>query len=405
MNTTALVENSPNTQESTSPALARLVTRLTRSGKLRYSFVIHDEDGARMQVGESEPAFEVYIRNKAGFDACMSMHELLIADAYINGNIDLEGDLIKAIINFQDLLDDRSVFLKTWRLLKPLIFGRERCNPQWIAKFYDSHNLPLLGLENGYDTFTQGIYLSEDETMVVAAERKLAYAFDRLKLKPNDKVLDIGCGWGGFLRFAAARGVNVTGITLSKHQADYVQKLIETRNLTTAEVKHQDFFSYDSPAEKYDAICMMGVMEHLSDYKFVITKITGFLKPGGRVYLDFGAEKESFVTRSFITKYIWPGIFRMVYMPEFVKAVNDSIFEIEAIYNDRLNYHLWAKKAYKKLLNNKEAFVAQSDEQLWRTFLALYAGSSAAMGKPNYFCGAYRVILKLPGDHEAFEAV
>jgi cyclopropane-fatty-acyl-phospholipid synthase len=404
MNTTALVENNPGTQEEPiSPALAQLVNLLTRSRKLPYSFIIHGDDGARMHVGESDPAFEVYIRNKAGFDACMSMHELLIAEAYIIGNIDLEGDLVKAIINFQNLFNDRHVIIKTWRIVKPLIFGRERCNPQWIAKFYDSNNLPLLGLENDYDTFTQGIYHSEDESMEVAAERKLSYAFDRLKLKPNDKVLDIGCGWGGFVRFAAARDVNVTGITLSKHQADYVQTVIETRNLTTAEVKHQDFFTYDPP-EKVDAVCMMGVMEHLSDYKRVMAKLTNILKPGGRIYLDFGAEKESFATRSFITKHIWPGIFRMVYMPEFVEAVNASVFEIVGIYNDRQNYHLWAKKGYEKLLKNKAPFVAESTEQLWRTFLVLYAGTSAAMGKSDYFCGAYRVVLELPGNHEVFEA-
>ena len=105
---------------------------------------------------------------------------------------------------------------RAWQNWSP--FGRERCNPQWIAKFYDSSNLQLLGAENECDTYTQGIYHSEDESMVVAAERKLAFAFDSLKLKPNDKVLNIGCGWGGFVRFAAARGVNVTGITLSKHR-------------------------------------------------------------------------------------------------------------------------------------------------------------------------------------------
>lgn len=401
MSMTALVNTR---EEKTSPALTKLVALLTRAKKPPYSFMIQDQDGAVMRVGESEPAFEVTIRNKAGFDACMSMQELLIAEAYINGNIDLEGDLIKAIINFQNLFDDRHVVLKTWRVLKPLLFGRERFNTQWIAKFYDSNNLPLWGLENDYDTFTQGIYHSEDESMEVAAERKLSYAFDRLKLKPNDKVLDIGCGWGGFVRFAAARDVNVTGITLSKHQADYVQTVIETRNLTTAQVKHQNFFTYNPP-EKVDAICMMGVMEHLSDYKRVMAKLPDFLKPGGRVYLDFGAEKESFATRSFITKHIWPGIFRMVYMPEFVEAVNASLFEIVGIYNDRHNYHLWAKKAYEKLLSNKKPFVAKSDEQLWRTFLLLYAGTSAAMVKSDYFCGAYRVVLELPDDHELFEAV
>ncbi|MCB9077207.1 MAG: class I SAM-dependent methyltransferase [Anaerolineaceae bacterium] len=404
MNTAVLVENSPNTQnEKTSPALRELVALLTRSGKLPYSFIIHGEDGATMQVGASEPAFEVTIKNKAGFEACMSMHELVIAEAFMRGDIDLAGDLIKAIINFQDLFDDRNIFLKTWRVAKPLILGREKCNPAWIAKHYDADNLQLLGIENDYDTYTPGIYHSDDESMEVAAERKLAFAYDSLQLKPQDKLLDVGSGWGGVLRFAAAREVNVTGITLSRKQFDYVQSLIETRNFTNAQVKYQDFFTY-SPPEKFDAISMMGVIEDLSDYQRVMAKLPTLLKPGGRVYLDFASEKESFATRSFITKYVWPGTFRMVYMPGFIKAVNDSRFEIEGIYNDRHNYHLWAKKGYEKLLLNKEPFIAKSNEQLWRLFLVLYAGTSAAMIKPDYFCSAYRVVLKLPHNHQAIEA-
>lgn len=94
----------------------------------------------------------------------------------------------------------------------------------------------------------------------------------------------------------------------------------------------------------------------------------------------------------------------MVYMPGFIKAVNNSRFEIEGIYNDRHNYHLWAKKGYEKLLLNKEPFIAKSNEQLWRLFLVLYAGTSAAMIKPDYFCSAYRVVLKLPHNHQAIEA-
>ncbi len=387
-----------------SPSLEKLVNLLTRNGDLPYSFAFHGMDGATLKVGPDAPAFEVFIRNKAGYDACLSLHELPIAEAFMRGDIDLEGDLIKAILNFQDLFDDRNIFIKTWRIAKPMIVGRERCNPEWIAKHYDADNLQLLGIENDYDTYTPGIYQDDDEGMESAAERKLAFAFDSLRIKPNDTVLDVGCGWGGFLRYAAACGANVTGITLSNRQQAYVEQLIAARNFSNAQVKYQDFFAYE-PNEKYDAISMMGVIEDLSDYKRVMGKLHHLVKPGGRVYLDFASEKEAFATRSFVTKFVWPGTFRMVYMPEFVDAVRDSMFEIEAIYNDRHNYYLWAKKAYEKLLQNKEPFIAKSDEMTWRMFLILYAGTSAAMVRSSYYSTAYRVVLQLPANHRDLQTI
>ncbi|MEM9006915.1 MAG: class I SAM-dependent methyltransferase [Cyanobacteria bacterium P01_F01_bin.86] len=380
--------------------LSRLVTLLTRSGKSPYSFALYGQDGESLNVGESEIAFKIYIKNKAGFDACMSLNELLIAEAYMGGDINLEGDLIKVILSFQDMFSDRSPILKSWRIIKPLLFGREKCNPEWIAKHYDSNNLQLLSTENDYDTYTPGIYHSDDESMNVAAKRKLTFAFDSLQLKPHDHVLDVGCGWGGFLRFAAARDVRVTGITLSQHQTNYVQALIDKQNFTNANVQYQDFFTYTSP-EKFDGISMMGVIEDLADYEHVMKKLPDLLKPGGRVYLDFAADEDPFsATRSFVTKYIWPGAFRLVYMPKFVEAVQKSFLEIHSIYNDRHNYHLWAKKAYETLFSNKEPFVEKSNEYLWRMFTILHAGTSAAFIKTNYFCTAYRVLLELPCDRE-----
>lgn len=392
----------PRPQDPASTKLQTLLEQLLKNETIPHSFTISYEGTSKFMAGAdgaNAPTFEVIICNAAGYDACMSLHELPIAEAYMRGDIDIKGDLIKVVINFQNLLNDRNVFIKTWRIVKPLILGRERCNPQWIAKHYDSDNLQLLGIENDYDTYTPGIYEHDDEAMESAAERKLAFAFDALQLQAGDTVLDVGSGWGGFLRYAAAKGAQVTGVTLSKDQHAYVTKLIRERNFDQAEVLYQDFFTYE-PNKKFDAISMMGVIEDLSDYKRVFKTLPHLLKPGGRVYLDFASEKESFATRSFITKYIWPGTFRMVYMPQFIDAVRGSMFEIEGIYDDRHNYHLWAKKAYEKLLVNKQAFVEQSDERLWRMFLLLYAGTSAAMIKSDYFCTAYRVVLRLPDDHQ-----
>ena len=375
--------------------LNSLVKKVVQHSQLSHCFTIH-ANCTIIPVGQGKPLFDVFIKNRNGLKAVISLDELAISEAYMLGDIDIEGDLIEAI-QLKPNLTDRNIGIKLWRKLQPLLLGRTKCNPQWIAKHYDSANIQLFCTDHDYDTYTPGNYSHDDESMESGARRKLDLAFQSLNLKINDRVLDIGCGWGGFLRYAAREKVDVTGITLSNEQKKYVEQLIE-REKFKADVLYQDFFTF-SPNAKYDAAVAMGVIEDLSDYRRVMRHLLTLIKPGGRVYFDFAATKERFGTSTFITKYIWPGTFRMVYMPEFIDAVSKSPFEIISIENDRRNYHLWAKKLYERWIQHKEEILSQSDEVLWRKFLLLFAGTSGIMKNPDYETTAYRVVLELPADH------
>lgn len=371
---------------------------VSKYGSLPFSFQVRMPDGTNIPVGEEEPAFKIHIGNQTGLNAIQSLNQLKIAEAYIEGNIDVEGDLIKTLM-FQDLISDQNIWIKTWRHVRPLLVGRKKCNPTWIAKHYDSNNIQLLAADTDYNTYTPGNYETDEDSLEVGAERKLKFAYDSLNLKPNDSVLDVGCGWGGFLRYAARRNVRVTGITLSNHQKQYTENLIKENNFD-AQVLYQDCFSFQAP-QKYDGIVIMGVMEDLSDYPRVMKLISSWIKPGGRVYFDFTSAKENFATSSFITKYVWPGKFRMIFMPEFIDAVRNSPFEIMNIYNDRRNYHLWSKKVNERWEEKKAEIVEQSSEQLWRMFRILFAGTASIMDRPSHIATAYRVVLEYPIDFVA----
>jgi cyclopropane-fatty-acyl-phospholipid synthase len=368
---------------------------MTRRNKRPAAFLLETPEGGRVAIGGENPEFKIVIKNKRGLRAMNSLNELRVAEAYIEGDLDVEGDFLKAM-SVRDALADRNVWIKTWRRLAPLIFGRAKLNPQWIAKHYDLKNIQLILIEKKYNTYTQGIYEDERDSPEEGAERKLNAAFESLRLKPGESVLDIGCGWGGFLRYAASRGIHVTGITLSRDQHQYVEDLIKKNNFR-AEVLYQDFFTF-RPAKKYHGLVMMGVLEDLSDYRRVMGKLPDFLEPGGRIYLDFTASKKSFSTSSFTTKYVWPGTFRPVYLPEFIDAIRRSPFEIAALYNDRRNYHLWAKKGHELWLEKKEEILRLADERFWRMFRILLAGLAGDMSHPGYAFTAYRMVLELPKD-------
>lgn len=370
------------------------IERLFLSNALPCAFTIHSDQGVQ-RIGDGEPAFAVHLRNGQGAKALQSLDELTIAEAYVRGDIEIEGDVIRAMW-LRNALSDDNFLLKTWRRLQPILVGREKLNPGWIAKHYDSGNIQLYAIDRDYRAYTPGIYESEDDTLEESTRKKYDFAFQSLRLKPGDEVLDVGHGWGGFIHYCAERGVRVEGITLSKDQLGYVTRMIEEKKLD-ASATYQDYFTY-RPGKKYDGISMMGVIEDLSDYPYVLRRIPELLKPGGRVYLDFASGKVPFATSSFITKYVWPGTFRMTYVPELIAALDRSPVQLVGLYNDRRNYHLWAKNGHQRWIENKEEVVRLAGEETWRLFRLLFAGTAGVMNDPTYQVTAYRMVLELPAD-------
>ena len=362
------------------------------SANFPCTFRVHTPGGRVTSIGAGIPDFEIFIRNDGGMNALQSASELRIADAYVRGDIDIEGDVVKAMW-LRNFLSDRNFWIKTWRRVQPLLFGRERLNPEWIAKHYDSNNVQLLALDRDYYAYTPGIYENDDETLEQSSQRKYEFAWDQLRLKPGQELLEIGCGWGGMTRFCASRGVRVTGITLSKHQQAFTQNLID-ENGFDATASYQDFFTFQ-PGRRFDAISCMGVIEDLSDYRRVMARFAELLKPGARAYLDYAAGKVPFATSSFITKYVWPGTFRMVYVPELLAAIDNSRMQLAGLYNDRRNYYLWARNGQRRWVENRAKVIERAGEQIYRLFNLLFMGTAGVMNDPAQKVTAYRMVLEL----------
>src|SRR5262249_46384111 len=160
-----------------------------------------------------------------------------------------------------------------------------------------------------------------------------------------------------------------------------------------ADLRYQDFFTF-TPDRRYDAISLMGSIEELSDYPAVMSRVDRWLAPGGLVYLDFAAVDRAFGVASFVTKYVWPGAFRMVHMPSFVRAVTSVEFDVVDIRNDRRNYHLWARQAYERWMRDRDEILAHTDERTWRLMRVLFAGTSHLMSDHSTWATAYRVVLE-----------
>jgi cyclopropane-fatty-acyl-phospholipid synthase len=373
------------------PELRRLGARIQARG-LPIGLVLRDTAGTAVHVGPAQPELEVEVRTRRGLSALRTLNELSVIDAYLNGDLDIEGDLLQAM-ELRTVLRDNRLPLRAWSVLKPALHGRRRDNPSAVAMHYDSDNVQLIGIDTTYHLYTPGIYGNDDETLELAAAQKLASAFDTLQLRPGASVLDVGCGWGGFLRYCAERQVDATGISLSRHQLAHTRAELESRALRGSAL-YADFFSFD-PRRRFDAVNMMGVLEELSDYPVVLRRLSDWVRPGGLVYLDFAAAAQRFQVSSFVAKYVWPGAFRMVYLPQFIAAVNQSPFELVAVYEDRRNYHLWAKKVHERWVAAHLDVVAAADERTYRLMRVLFASTAYIMGPRSTRATAYRVVLRL----------
>jgi len=131
MSTVEVVNQAASDHSRLSEWLAR-----TLGARSPVAFSVRTPAGAALPFGSGPPAFEIVIHNDTGLAALRSLNEPRLAEAYIRGDFEIEGDFITAL-SLRDALSDRSIWLKLWRRLEPLLRGREQCNPAWISKHYD----------------------------------------------------------------------------------------------------------------------------------------------------------------------------------------------------------------------------------------------------------------------------
>ena len=387
----------PQAQIATGTAAERRLGGVLRSivADETVSFRVQFPSGYAVEFGRERPDFQLEIGDAQGLRAIRSMDELQICEAYMDGHLNIEGDIRKAIA-LREHLRENNVWITAWRYLQPILHGRTKSNAQWVSAHYDADHLHLHFLDREYHTYTPGVFEAEDEPLERASERKMRLAFEGLGLKPGDRVLEPGPGWGSFMRYATRRGVYVKGITLSRHQMAYVNEQI-AKDGWSADVEYMDFFKYE-PQEKFDAIILNGVVEELRDFPAVMERLARWVKPGKRVYVDFMAATQHFVFPAFVSKYVYRGAVCRVYMPRFVDAVTNSPLQMLRVDNDRRNYYLTAKHWFENFERNRELVREKFGERTYRLYRLYLGGTVNMLDHPTHFTTAYRVLLQMPTD-------
>ena len=110
--------------------------------------------------------------------------------------------------------------------------------------------------------------------------------------------------------------------------------------------------------------------------------------------MDFASVDRPFGVASFVTKYVWPGAFRMVYLPAFTRALARQHFEIVEMHNDRRNYEQWVRTGYERWMRRKREVVDAAGETTWRMMRILMTSTAHLMSDRSTRATAYRIVLR-----------
>jgi cyclopropane-fatty-acyl-phospholipid synthase len=354
-------------------------------------------DGNVQHFGPGKSEFSITLKNRNGWRALTSMDQGKFADAYVAGDIELDGDMLRPFA-LRNIMGDSHILTTVWRFLQPMLFGQVQTNKRAIASHYDiDPSFFLSFLDPITPCYTQGVYESADETLDVATLRKFEYCFDRLHLKPGDHILEIGPGWGAWFEYASRRGVKCTGISISQASIDYLNQRSKELGYEW-ELIHADLLAYQSE-RKYDAIVIMGVIEHLPQYDRVLGAFMSLLKQGGNIFLDGSACTKKYELSSFMVKYIYPGNHSFLVLHDFLDKLAKTPLKVKEIVDDRYSYYLTFLQWARNFDANRDFVIQQFGTFNYRRFRLYLWGAASEFLTRSLDC--YRMVIHYPGDDPA----
>lgn len=357
--------------------------------------------------------------------------ERALGEAYVFGDCDIEGDMERAVATVEPVLHDlwsASGLAHLAAELRRLPAergegrrlaassgpeGRVREGPSRQGKLhsrgrdatsvryhYDLSNEFYALWLDPYMQYSCGYFPGGDESLERGQEAKLELLCRKLRLEPNQRLLDIGCGWGGFVRYAAERfGVRATGITLSEPQAHFArERLAEAGVADRCEIRVMDY--RDLPQdERFDAIVSVGMVEHVGHRNLPEFFSAAFrhLRPGG-LFLDQGIvtlestrpwlrrvrERVFHRWTSFIESYVFPDG-ELVTAGERLAPAESVGFETRDVTSLREHYATTLRHWVRRLEAAREqaiAMVGRPTYRVWRLYMAgsAYAFASGRIG-------------------------
>ncbi|WP_054816862.1 class I SAM-dependent methyltransferase [Nocardia arizonensis] len=358
-------------------------------------------------TGPEDSEFALDIKTPRGINyLATAPGDLGMARAYISGDMTVTGvhpgdpyEILRAMDSLKFRRPSALALVTIarslgWDRLRPVAPPPQETLPRWrriaLEGLRHSKTRDAEAIHHHYDvsntfyeyvlgpsmTYTCACYEDENWTLEQAQENKYRLIFEKLRLKEGDRLLDIGCGWGGMVRYAAERGVRVIGATLSAEQAEWAQKRIAEEGLSKlAEVRHSDY--RDITESGFDAVSSIGLTEHIGVHNY--PSYFGFMKSKlreGGLFLNHCITRHDNLRTTkagdFIDRYVFPDG-ELIGSGRIISEIQNVGLEVVHEENLRDHYALTLHEWCKNLVANWDACVAEVGEgtaKVWGLYMA-----------------------------------
>jgi len=332
-------------------ALRGILEQLGRSTDV--CFAIRFADGSEYHSRDADPAFTLSFKTAAAERRVVLQRHIGLLEGYADGAIDVEGSLPIALhTGFESGISHRpplAVRLRN-RRHEMRYSNRSRAQAKTNARAHYGLGEAFyrLWLDDPFKMYTCAYWKEGTQTLEAAQQNKIEHVCRKLCLAPGESVVDIGCGWGGFLFYAQARyGVIGTGVNTTTEQVREMRAEIGRRSLDD-KINVIEADMRDVPGT-YDKVCSIGVLEHAGRDQLdkVIAAHAAALKPGGIGVLHFIGHVGEYETEYWIREHIFPGGW-IPGLAETLKSMERAGLEVLDVENLRRHYALtldaWAER-------------------------------------------------------------